>query len=93
MIEELQYLTHTKPNIENVVGIVTRFQVDPIEVHYVVVKRIFRYLKGTSEFGLWYDRSNDFTLSAYTDVDWLGSMNEKKSTSGGDFFLGFLVKK
>ena len=65
-----------------------RFQDNTKEAHYVVVKRIFRYLIGTLEFGLWYDRSNDFTLSAYTDADWVGSMDDRKSTNGGAFFLG-----
>ena len=49
---------------------------------------IFRYLKGTSNYGIWYDRGNDFTLCAYTDTDWAGSMDDRKSTSGGAFFLG-----
>ena len=69
MIGGLQYLTHIGPDIEHAVGIVARFQVDPKEAHYALVKRIFRYLKGTPEFGLWYDRSNDFTLYAYTNAD------------------------
>ena len=69
MIRGLQYLTHTRPNIENVVGIVARFQADPTEAHYAIVIRIFRYLKGTSKFSLWYERSNDFTLRLYTDAD------------------------
>ena len=46
MIGGLQYLTHTRPNIENVVGIIARFQDDPKECHFVAVKRIFWYLKG-----------------------------------------------
>ncbi|MFA1200685.1 hypothetical protein ACDI59_27865 [Klebsiella pneumoniae] len=45
-------------------------------------------MKGTLDFGLWYDRSNDFTLYAYIDVDWAGSMDDRKSTSRGGFFLG-----
>ena len=52
------------------------------------MKIIFRYLKGTPNFGLWHDRSNEFTLCAYIDVDWVGSMDNRKSTSGGVFFLG-----
>ena len=88
MIGGLQYLIHTRTNIENVVEIVARFQVDPKEAHYAAVKRIFRYLKGTSEFGLCYEKSNDLTLSAYIDADWAGSMDGRKSTSGGAFFLG-----
>ena len=88
MIRGLQYLTHTKPDIENVVRIVVRFQADPREVHYIAVKMIFRYLKGTSGFRLWYERSNGFTLSAYDDVDQASGMDDKKNTSGGAFFLG-----
>ena len=65
MIGGLQYLTHTRLNIANAIRIVARFQANPREAHYVVVKRIFRYLKGTLEFGLWYDKSNDFTLCLY----------------------------
>ena len=61
MIGGLQYLTNTKPHIANAVGIVARFQVDPKETLLASMKRIFRYLKGTMEYGLWYDRSNNFT--------------------------------
>ena len=57
-------------------------------MHYAVVKRIFRYLKGTLDFGFWYDRSSDFTLCPYTDADWVGSIDDIKSTSSGAFFLG-----
>ena len=88
MIKDLQYLNHNKLDIENVVGIVARSQADPKESHYAVVKRIFRYLKGTPTFQLWYDRSSDFTLCAYIDAAWVGSMDGRKSTSGGAFFLG-----
>ena len=88
MNARLQYLTHSRPNIANVVGIVAKFQADPEEYHYVVVKRIFRYLKGTSDYDIWYDRGNDFTLCAYTNVDWAGIMDDRKSISGEAFFLG-----
>ena len=81
-------MTHTSRDIENVVGIVARFQANPKESHYTTIKRIFKYLKGTHDFGLWYDRSNDFTLCAYTNVDWVGSIDDRKSTSSGEFFLG-----
>ena len=78
MIRWLQYLTHTRPYIENIAGIVARFQASPKEYHYVVVKSIFRYLKGTSDYSIRYDRSNDFTLCPYTNVDWAGSMDDTK---------------
>ena len=78
MIGGLQYLSHTRKNLANVVGNIARFHADPIEAHYATIKRIFKYLKGTSKFGLWYDRSNDFTLSAYIDADWASSMDDRK---------------
>ena len=87
MIRGLQYLTHTMSDIENTIGFVEIFQVDPREVHYAAVKRISKYLKQTLEYGLWCERSNFFTLNAYTDIDWAGSMDDRKSTSGGAFFL------
>ena len=64
MIGGLQYLTHTRLDIENAVGIAARFQANPKEYHYAIVQRAFRYLKGTSNYGIWYDRSSDFTLCA-----------------------------
>jgi hypothetical protein len=52
------------------------------------VKRIFKYLQGTQDFGLWYPRNDDLTLHAYTDADWAGSVDDRKSTSGGAFYMG-----
>jgi len=71
-----------------VVCMVARFQDDPKETHVKVVKRIFKYLKSTSDYGLWYQKGDEFSLSAYTDVDWVGSVDDRRSTSGGAFFLG-----
>jgi hypothetical protein len=49
---------------------VARFQAAPKESHVLAVKRIFRYLKGTKEFGLWYPKGKDLSLISYTDADW-----------------------
>jgi hypothetical protein len=58
----------------------------------MAVKKIFRYLKGTKEFGLWYPKENDLSLVAYIDVDCAGCINDRISTSGANFYLGdFLV--
>jgi hypothetical protein len=67
---------------------VERFQEAPKESHVLAVKRIFRYLKGTKEFGLWYPKGKDLSLIAYTDVDWEGCIDDRKSTSGETFYLG-----
>ena len=54
----------------------------------MVVKRIMRYLKGTKEYGLYYKKNENFELKAYTNVDWASSLDDRKSTNGGAFFLG-----
>ena len=47
-----------------------------------------RYLKGTDNFGLYYKKNEKFELNAYTDADWGGNIDDRKSTSGGALFLG-----
>ena len=68
--------------------IVAIFQDHPKEYHFTSVKRIFRYLKETSDYGIWYVKSSNFSLCAYIDVDFEGNIDERKSTRGGAFFLG-----
>jgi hypothetical protein len=88
MIGSLLYVTTSKPYVMQEVGQVARFQALPKESHLLVVKRIFRYLKGTKEFGLWYTKGNDLSLIAYTDVDWASCIDDQRSTSGATFYLG-----
>jgi hypothetical protein len=68
--------------------LVARFQAAQKETHEQEVKRIFKYLKGTLDFSLWYSRCKYFTLTTYTNAYWVGNVDEKKSTSGGALFLG-----
>ncbi|GKB00177.1 retrovirus-related pol polyprotein from transposon TNT 1-94 [Tanacetum coccineum] len=56
--------------------------------HLLAVKRIFRYLKGKPTLGLWYSRDSPFELVAYTDSDYAGATQDRKSTTGGCQFLG-----
>eukprot|EP00253_Pinus_taeda_P002474 PITA_02474 len=88
MIGSLLYLTSTRLDIMHAVGIVGRFQENPKETHLQAVKRIFKYLQATQNFGLWYPRDTNLTLHAYTDADWAGSVDDRKSTSGGAFYMG-----
>jgi hypothetical protein len=88
MIGSLLYITASRPNIMHAVGMVGRYQSTPKQSHLLVVKRIFRYLKETITYGLWYPRNQKFQLTAYLDVDWENCVDERKSTSGGAFFLG-----
>eukprot|EP00253_Pinus_taeda_P035289 PITA_35289 len=91
MIGSLLYLTGTQPDIMHAVGIVGIFQANPKETHLQAVKIIFKYLQGTQNNGLWYPRDIDLTLHAYTDADWAGSVDDRKSTSGGAFFMGSIL--
>ena len=54
----------------------------------MTVKRIMRYMKGTEDYGLWYKLGGDLDLKVFTNVNWVGSLDDRKSTSGGAFFLG-----
>ena len=54
----------------------------------MAIKRIMRYLKGTQDYGLWYKIGGNLDLKVCTDVDWVGSIDDRKSTSGGASFLG-----
>jgi hypothetical protein len=54
----------------------------------LAIKIIFRYLKGTMNYGLWYPRNQNFQLSIYSDADWANYTDERKIMSGGAFFLG-----
>ena len=58
MIGSFLYVTSSTPDVKQAVGIVTRFQDGPKESHVHTVKRIFRYLKGTIDHGLWYPSNN-----------------------------------
>ena len=88
MIGSLLYLTASRPDIMLVVGLVARYQAMPKQNHLLAVKRIFRYLQGTVQYGLWYPKGKRFIFTAYTDADWISSVDDRKSTSGGAFYLG-----
>nr|GEZ87311.1 uncharacterized mitochondrial protein AtMg00810-like [Tanacetum cinerariifolium] len=59
------------------------YQANPKESHLVAIKRIFRYLKGTPNLGLWYPNGSSFNLKAYFDSEYAGCNLDRKSTSGG----------
>jgi hypothetical protein len=88
MIGSLLYLTASRPDIMFSVCLCARFQSSPKESHLIAVKRIFRYLLGTIDLGLWYPKSNSFDLISYTDADFAGCKIDRKSTSGTCHFLG-----
>lgn len=82
----LMYLTATRPDLMYSVSLVSRFMSKPTELHLQAAKRILRYLKGTVDFGIMYKRESS-DLIAYTDSDYAGDLNDRKSTSGYVFLL------
>jgi hypothetical protein len=88
MIVSLLYVTTSRVDVMQTVGHVAPFQATPKESHVLAVKRIFRYIKGTKEFGLWYQKGNDLSLISYTDADWAGCIDDQRSTNGAVLYLG-----
>ncbi|GJR32020.1 putative ribonuclease H-like domain-containing protein [Tanacetum coccineum] len=88
MIGSLMYLTASRPDIVFAVCACARHQVTPKESHLHAVKIIFRYLKGYPKLGLWYPKESPFDLVAYSDSDYGGASQDRKSTTRGCQFLG-----
>ncbi|XP_074347353.1 uncharacterized protein LOC141686204 [Apium graveolens] len=88
MIGYLLYLTASRPDIMFATWLCARFQADPKESHLIAVKRIFRYLKGTPNLGIWYPKDTGFDLIGYTDSDYARCNIDRKSTSGSCQFHG-----
>jgi hypothetical protein len=84
----LQYLTFTRRDIAYVVQQICLFMHDPREPHLALVKRILRYIKGTLDYGHHIHRSPSSDLVAYSDADWAGCPETRRSTSGYALFLG-----
>ncbi|GJZ96050.1 putative ribonuclease H-like domain-containing protein, partial [Tanacetum coccineum] len=84
MIGSLMYLTSSRPDIMLSVYACSRFQVQPKVSHLNAVKRIFRYLKGRPNLGLWYPKDSPFILEAFSDSDYAGASLDRKSTTGGE---------
>ena len=54
----------------------------------IALKKIIKYVKTTAEFGVWYSNDTNYVLTRYSNADWVGNANDRKSTSGGYFYVG-----
>ncbi|CAA7049695.1 unnamed protein product [Microthlaspi erraticum] len=88
MIGSLLYLTASRPDLCFSVGVCARYQAKPKQSHLQAVKKILRYVKGTVNLGIFYSKGSNRNLAGYCDADWAGCADDRKSTSGGCFFLG-----
>ncbi|GKE44251.1 retrovirus-related pol polyprotein from transposon TNT 1-94, partial [Tanacetum coccineum] len=88
MIGTLMYLTASRPDLTFDVCMCARYQAKPAKKHLHVVKRIFKYLRGTVNRGLWYPKDSSITLTTYADVDHASCQDTRRSTSGCMQLLG-----
>jgi hypothetical protein len=65
--------------------------VKPTKLFWKVGKHVLRYLRDTSEYGLWYRQTDEVKLHGFKDADWAGSPMDRKSTSGGIFSIGSTI--
>jgi hypothetical protein len=88
MIGSLLYFTAKRPDSQFAMCLCARFMASPCSSHQTAVQRIFRYLKHTPEFGIWYSASFSLDLVGFSDADFMGCGIDRKSTSATCHFLG-----
>jgi len=88
IVGALQYLTFTRPDICYAVNKVCQFMHAPTKDHWAAVKRILRYLQATKSYGLHVTQGSPLSFHGFTDVDWAGSVDDRKSTGGYLVYLG-----
>ena len=88
MIGSLLYLTASHPDIYDSVGVCAGYQSNPKESHITAVKRIIRYVNRILDYGIWYSKDSNVSFVGFSDVDWVGNADDRKSTSGCYLYLG-----
>jgi hypothetical protein len=88
LIGKLLYLTNTRPDIAYATQQLSQFLHKPTVTHFNATCRVVRYLKHSPGRGLLLPRSSDFQILGFSDADWAGCLDTRRSTSGYCFFLG-----
>jgi hypothetical protein len=88
LIGSLMYLVNTRPDIFFAMITLIQFQVEPRHEHWITAKHVLRYICGTLNYIIRYETSSDIQLHGFIDLDWEGSAEYRKSTSGMCFSLG-----
>lgn len=88
IVGSLMYVTATRPDIMYSVSLISRYMESPIEMHLLAAKRILRYLQGTKDFGMFYKKGKKLELFGFSDSDYAGDQDDRRSTSGYAFLLG-----
>nr|GFD08137.1 uncharacterized mitochondrial protein AtMg00810-like [Tanacetum cinerariifolium] len=82
MIGTFLYLIASRPDLQFSICMCAQYQARPTKKHVHAVKRIFRYLRGTINWGLWYPKDSSVALNAFADADHAGCKDTRRSTSG-----------
>ena len=83
------YLTHLRPDISYVMSAASKYMQEPHELHSKTTKRILHYVQGTIDYGIHYAARAQLDLIGFTELDWEGDGNDRKSTSVFVFKIGF----
>jgi len=84
----LRYLLHTRPDLAFSVGVLSRYMQSPRESHGEAVKHLIRYIKGTTEYGLFFKRDGTTEITGYSDSSHNIDVDDGRSTTGFMFYLG-----
>lgn len=87
IVGSLMYLTAARPDIMFVVSLISKYMEHPTELYLQVAKRVLRYLNGTIDFALFYQKGGNEDLIAYMNSDYAGDQDDRKSTSRYVFML------
>ncbi|CAL8152291.1 unnamed protein product [Prunus armeniaca] len=88
IVGSLLYLTATRPDIMFTASLLARYMHGPTRKHMGTVKRVLRYIQGTLDYGIAYEKGKEVMLVGYCDTDWSGCEDDMRSTSGYAFHLG-----
>lgn len=84
----LMYLmVSTRPDLAAAVGVLSQFASDPCQTHWQALKRVFRYINGTRTHGIEFLMSDDDSLQVYSNTDWAGDIESRRSTSDYAFMM------
>jgi histone deacetylase 1/2 len=88
MVGALQYLTLTRPDLSYAVNKVCQYLHAPTTLHWTAAKRIMRYVKHTVGLGITFMKSSSTLVSAFSDADWAGCVDDRRSTGGFAVYYG-----
>ena len=91
LVGSLMYLVNTRPDICYAIKQLSKAMVNPTKLFWKAGKHVLRYLRGTTEYGLWYIWTKGVKFQGFTNADWEGSPSNRNSTSGGIFSIGSTV--